>query len=1148
MTAGWVVLASVAYAALLFGVAWWGDRHALYQNRRWLRPAVYSLALAVYCSSWTFYGAVGSAVRYGIGYLPIYLGPLLLLVFGWGILERLALIARSQNTVSIADFIGARYGRSQRLAALVALIMLVAAVPYLALQYKAVAVSLGVLAQTDITRTAFGDPALYVALLMALFSILFGTRQIDATEHRPGLMLAVSFESMVKLLALVAVGLFAVDWFADSPLQATAAVRSLLENRPADGFLIQTLLAFTAIVCLPRQFHVAVVECVDVADIRRARWMFGAYLVIISLMVLPIAAAGVALLGEDHGIPPDIYVLALPLFHDQTTLALIAYIGGFSAATGMVIVASVALSTMVSNDLVMPMLLRRGWAQKGERDIASFVLWIRRISILATAGVAYGYYRASGSDATLASFGLITFAAVAQLAPALLGGLYWRGASRRGVEAGLLAGFLMWVYTLLLPGLADAGWLGRAWLDAGPYGVGWLRPQQLFGLGDMDPLTHGAMWSLLFNIATMVLVSRRWGLTLSERLHAEPFLNPYAEQLRRRSPALGQGDLTVRDLQTLAGRFMGEKAVQQAFEERARELRQTLDEGLRADPDWLRFTELLLAAAVGAASARLVLTSALQGSGMALSTVMAVLDEASQDLRFNRDILWTTLENLDQGISVVDERMRLVAWNRRYQELFGYPPGMLYVGRPVSDLIRFNIEAGRLGDKTAEEVEVEIGKRIDFMRRGSSYVYQRRLDGGRVFELRGQPLPSGGYVTSYSDVTEYKRVERELREINENLEQRVHERTREAEQAQRSRTQFLTAVSHDVLQPINAARLFASALRDEGDPAEQRRLAERMDASLRAAEELLDGLLDISRLDAGMLKPEIIEFDAGALLRQLADQYADIATRRGLRLRVHAPSVFVRSNRRLLRRVLQNFLANALRYTRSGGIVLGARVREGFVDFQVWDTGPGIPPQHMRQIYDEFQRYQQPFDWDGRGLGLGLSICQRIASVLEHTLDARSRVDAGSMFSIRVPGGRRAIPLAAPAAARERGAGAALEGLRVLCLDNDADILDGMEALLQRWGVNTLRASTLDEALGQLSLRPDVLIVDYHLHDRENGLDCLDILRQAAPAAEGALLTADGSESLKQQARARGYPLLTKPLRPASLRSFLAACLRAKSA
>ncbi len=313
MISSWILLlVSVGYAALLFAVAWWGDRRPLYPDRPWLRPAVYSLALAVYCSSWTFYGAVGTAVRNGVGYLPIYLGPLLLLIFGWRIIERLALIARSENTVSIADFISSRYGRSRRLAALVAVIALVGIVPYLALQYKAVAMSLEVLTgQSNDGRSFLSDPALYVALLMALFAALFGTRQADATEHHHGMMLAIALESVIKLVAMLAVGLFAWSWLGDHQLRIVDSARMLFEHTPSAGFVSQTILSFLAIVCLPRQFHVAVVECGDVGDIRRARWLFGGYLVLISAMVVPIASAGVALFGggvparrRQHGVGP----------------------------------------------------------------------------------------------------------------------------------------------------------------------------------------------------------------------------------------------------------------------------------------------------------------------------------------------------------------------------------------------------------------------------------------------------------------------------------------------------------------------------------------------------------------------------------------------------------------------------------------------------------------------------------------------------------------------------------------------------------------------------------------------------------------------------------------------------------------------------
>ncbi|RBG28594.1 PAS domain-containing hybrid sensor histidine kinase/response regulator, partial [Xanthomonas oryzae] len=595
-------------------------------------------------------------------------------------------------------------------------------------------------------------------------------------------------------------------------------------------------------------------------------------------------------------------------------------------------------------------------------------------------------------------------------------------------------------------------------------------------------------------------------------------------------------------LQALAERVVGERHAHRAFVDQAALLERELQPSVVADRAWVQFTERLLAASIGAASARLVLTSLLRGSGMELGEVVAVLDEAGQELRFNREILSTTLENISAAVSVVDPDMRLTAWNRRYQQLFGYPDGMLYVGRPVADLIRYNAERGELGEG---DIEDQIDRRIRHMRAGSPHVFERTRSDGKVIEMRGQALPGGGYVTSYNDITDYKRAERALLDANENLEQRVADRSREAELAQQSKTRFLAAISHDVLQPLNAARLFASALRESHqNNEEQRHLAERVDASLRAAEELLDGLLDVSRLDAGGLRPTVEGFDASALMHELAAQYAPVAASRGLRLQVHSRPIWVRSDRRLLRRVMQNFLANALRYTRQGRIVLGMRGRGQQVELQVWDTGPGIPEHHMRQIFEEFRRYQQPFDWGEQGLGLGLSICQRISRLLDHDLSARSQVGRGSMFSILLP---RVAPvpvtLLLPATvARASPSGDSLAGLRVLCVDNDREILDGMRALLGRWQVEVITASTVDQALERAREQPDLMLVDYHLHDRMDGLDTLDAVQAAAPAPiAGALLTADGRDELKQLARERGYRLLTKPVKPASLRAFLSA-------
>ncbi|MDR2872524.1 MAG: hybrid sensor histidine kinase/response regulator [Xanthomonadaceae bacterium] len=1138
MISSWaLLLVSIVYVALLFLLAWWGDRRPRRLEQPRLRALIYSLALAVYCSAWTFYGAVGSAVRRGIDYLPAYAGPILLMLFGWRIIERLALVAQDQNTVSISDFISARYGRSQRLAALVTLIALIGVTPYIALQYKAVAMSVRVLSGQGAGGGILTDPALYVALLMALFAMLFGTRQAGATGRHHGMMLAIAVESLIKLVAMLAIGLFAYIWLTGHSVNLVESSRQLFENPMPTSLIAQTVLAGMAIICLPRQFQVAVVECGDVGDIRKARWLFSGYLLLVAVLVVPIALACTHVFGSNDGASSDALILAFPLLEDQTILALIAYIGGLSAATSMVIVASIALATMVSNDLIMPLLLRGGWKKRhAGADMASLMLWMRRAVILAVAIGAYCYYRGIGSG-TLSSYGMVALVAVAQFAPALIGGLYWRGGSRRGVELGLLAGFIIWAYTLLLPVLSASGWFDSRWVYTGPFGIEWLRPGQLFGLHGWDQLTHGTFWSLLINSSVMMLVSARWRLSVNERLRIAPFLDPYAER-RKTTADEWTGNVSIEELQTLAKRIIGERHAERAFTEYAALLGRELHPSIAANRHWVQFTERLLAASIGAASARLILTSVLRGSGMDLSEIVAMLDEAGQKLRFNREILSTTLENISAGVSVIDSEMRLMAWNKRYQEMFEYPQDMLYVGCPVAGLIRYNAERGELGEGDISE---QIRRRVSYMRAGLPHLFERVRSDGTVIEMRGQALPGGGYVTSYNDVTEFKRVERELLEANEMLEHRVAERTREAEEAQQSRTRFLAAISHDVLQPLNAARLFTSALRGSNSIDEQRHLAERVDASLRAAEELLDGLLDVSRLDTGTLQAEITCFDAGELLRELAAQYAPIAASRRLELRVHAWHCSVRSDRRLLRRVLQNFLANALRYTRQGGIVVGMRRRGDMLSLQVWDTGPGIPEHHIRQIYDEFQRYQQPFDWGERGMGLGLSICQRISRLLGHTLDARSKVDRGSMFAIDVPmaGEDSIVPTPAPVAIPADS----LAGLRVLCVDNDREILDGMRALLERWNVEAVLASTVDQALEKVrDERLDVMLVDYHLHDRLDGLDTLDALRVTAPRPlPGALLTADGRDELKREARSRGYLLLTKPVKPASLRAFLAA-------
>jgi len=1163
MISGWVLLlVSLAYVGGLFAIAWWGDRHRLYPDNPRLRPIIYSLALAVYCSSWTFYGAVGTAVRDGLAYLPIYLGPILFFLFALPFFERLVLIAKQQNATSIADLLAARFGRSSRIAIVITVIALTAVIPYIALQLKAVAMSVEVLTGQPHVAPAsvlwYRDSALLVALLLAVFASLFGTRMVDAAEHHPGMMLAIAVESVVKLVALCAVGVFAATQLhGTAPLIAAWRGSSATPNYSM-GFLTQTLVSFTAIFCLPRQFQVGVVECADTHDVRRARWWFPGYLALICLIVVPIAAA--ALSGGNQSplsrAIPDAFVLWLPLSSGHDWLALLAYLGGFSAATGMVIVASVALATMTSNDLVLPALWRLQLLPLGDRAAASAtILWIRRIAIFSIILAAYAYVRLVPEAPSLAAIGVLAFAAVAQFAPALIAGVHWSGASRAGVIIGVATGFSVWLYTLFVPAIATAAGDMPSWIAHGPFGWSALSPRALFGFAAPDSLTHGVFWSLLANVALLVGVSLRYPPTLSERLQASRYVTS-AKTALTNSLQLLPGAATVGDLLTLAEQMLGAHAAQRLLQRYSLVRQQPIKPTQRADVGLLQALERELTGALGASSARLVLTSSLRGAGLKLGEVVTLFDEASQKLRFNRELLEAMMENVSQGISVVDADLRLIAWNKQWLDIFEYPEALVFTGQQIDILIRYNAMRGWCGPGDSES---HVAKRLDFMRRGSAYISERRRPDGRVIEVRGQPLPEGGFVTTFSDVTIYKRVEAELREINDTLEQRVVERTEQlahattqAQQANLSKTRFVAAASHDLLQPLNAARLFNAALRGRTEQdAELQKLVERVDNSLHAAEELLDALLDISRLDAGAIKPEPADLAAASLLDSISEQFAPLALQRGIDFRVQPTALRVHTDPRMLRRVLQNFVANALRYTRSGGVVIGCRPRAAGaeVEFQVFDTGPGIPLASQRVIYEEFHRLDQTSPWGEKGLGLGLSICDRIARSLEATLTLQSVPGRGSAFGIRVArshaiAATQAIPTATPGIIPSAG----LRGLRVLCIDDDPNILDGMRELLTRWdvevrcAVNQVEAETVAR-----EWTVDVVLADFHLQGQPSGLDLLELLCRTTPRSRhsvGALITANASAELAREARARGFDVLHKPVKPAALRALIAALAR----
>ncbi|SFP98448.1 Na+/proline symporter [Geopseudomonas sagittaria] len=1151
LSSGLIAAVALAYMAILFAIAFYGDRRQTTGvSRPRLRAWVYSLSLAVYCTSWTFFGAVGQAAGQLWSFVPIYLGPLLLLLFMPQMLAKMILISKQENITSIADFIAARYGKSRSLAIVVALICLVGVLPYIALQLKGIVLGVNLLTGADAGANGLRaqDTALIVSLILALFTILFGTRNLDATEHHRGMVMAVAFESIVKLLAFIAVGAF-VTWglyngFDDLLAKAQASPR--LEEywqQPVDwpAMIVQTGVAMMAIICLPRQFHVTVVENIEPQDLNLARWVFPLYLLLAALFVVPIALAGQLLLPA--GVEPDSFVISLPLAEAHPALALLAFIGGASAATGMVIVAAVALSTMISNDMLLPWLLRRHSAERPFEEFRHWLLSVRRIAIIALLLMAYVIYRLIGPSISLASIGQVAFAAITQLGPAMFGALYWKQANSRGVFAGLATGALLWCYTLLLPLLAGGlGWSlhlfpGQQWLAGNPLGL------------PMDALTQGTLLSLTGNFLVFVLVSWFSRTRVSEHWQASRFVGQEASV--RPSPRLLLA-VQVQDLLNLAARFVGEERARQSFIRFAYRQGKGFSPNQTASSEWIAHTERLLAGVLGASSARAVVKATIEGRDMQVEDVVRIVDEASEVLQFNRALLQGAIENISQGISVVDQSLRLVAWNRRYLELFEYPEGLISIGRPISDIIRYNAERGLCGKG---DPDIHVAKRLYWMRQGTAHTSERTLPNGRVIELVGNPMPGGGFVMSFTDITAHRQAEDALKEANESLEQRVAERTHElsalneqlseakarAELANQSKSRFLAAVSHDLMQPLNAARLFSAALaHQEALPGEVQELVRHLDSSLRSAEDLIADLLDISRLEGGRFTPERSAFALDTLYDALGVEFRALAQEQGIDLRIRASKQRIDSDPKLLRRVLQNFLTNAFRYAK-GKVLLGVRREGRHLRLEVWDRGPGIPADKLKVIFEEFKRLDSHQTRAEKGLGLGLAIADGLCQVLKHRIDVRSWPGKGSVFSVRVPLARgRAVPLARPQT--QSTAGQTMNGARVWCIDNEDSILTGMRSLLSRWGCQVQTARSREECAQLLAndSPPELVLVDYHLDDGETGQALMGWLRaRLGQPVPGVVISADGRAELIAEVHAAGLDYLSKPVKPAALRALL---------
>lgn len=1100
-----VALASLAWLALMFGTALYAERRPTVLARHW--GHVYALSLAVHCTSWTFYGTVTQAARYGWPLPPTFLGAIVLYALAIAFMIRLVRLSRETNATSLADLIATRLGKDAWLAATVTLIAALGLIPYIALQLKAVAMSFAMLTTHSAEATqapAWQDSALYVALAMALFAMLFGTRRASAAEHNRGLVLAMAFESVFKLAAMLALGVFV--WWGLGDLPEVAAP----PPQPADGFAPLVLLGALAMFILPHQFHVGVVECRDERDVRTARWQFPLYLVLIALPVLPLAKAGQALLAGS-GVPSDLYVLALPLSQGHEGLALFAFLGGLSAATGMVVVSTLTLSLMIGNHWFAPGLLRGAWSRNDGSDLRGSVLALRRIGIVAIMLLAWAYSRLiAGSDA-LADVGAVSFSALATLAPALCFALWRPQTPPRAAVIGIVMGFVAWAWVLLLPMTLEVRGTSAPWLESGPFGMRWLAPDALFGLTGWSRLGRAVGASLFVGTVATVLAAL-W---------------------RRETPHRARHGLDVKTLRDAGLRFLPRERVHQLL------LGVPAGEPVAAPIE--ERIERELAAVLGSASARVLLDAARRApSGRDLDTVAAIVGEASADLRFNQRVLEAALQNMSQGISVVDAQLRLVAWNRRYVELFGFPPELLQVGRPIAELSRWALE--RMPPQG--DLERALERRLSFMRAGTAHLSERVAPDGSIIEIRGNPMPGGGFVATFTDVTAFRRAEAGLIMANETLELRVVERTtdlevakRDAERANEAKSRFLAAIGHDLMQPLHAAQLFADSLAQQLHDPRQRETVAQIGGALDSTNDLLNGLLDMSRLEAGGLVPQPRPFPLAEVLEPLASEFRAISAARGLQFRFVASRDWTHTDPQLLRRVLQNFLANAVRYTARGGVVLGVRRDGDGLRIEVHDSGPGIALDQQAAIFEEFRRGE---DAPGQGLGLGLSIAERIAQLLDAPLSLRSQLGRGTVFAVRVAKAMR--PLAAPAQSPRED-----EGLRVLVVDNDAQAMSALAGVLRGWGFDVVTARDSAEAEAALEHAPASLwLFDYHLDHGDTGVAMAERLEVRFGARPTLILSADRGEAVRRAVHEAGLSLLAKPVKPLALKSVLDRALAAR--
>ena len=1042
----WVAFLGVVYLLGLFAIAYASDKAREMGRSPVDNPWVYSFSLAVYCTSWTYYGSVGQAASTGLGFLPIYLGPTLIFLLAPSLLKRLVSYCRAEGVTSLPDLLEVMYGKGWALGALATTLMVIGITPYIGLQLKAVGYTFNLLTGRAAATGIFNDAAFWAALGLSIFAGLFGARSLVATERHEGMVAAIAFESAVKLGAFLVIGLYITFGIGGGLTQVFE--KAMADQNLSRLFLLGegsgtslsawaalSVLSASAVVLLPRQFHMLAVENVREGHLWTTSWAFPAYLLLINLLVLP-----VALVGRLYGgnLAPDFFMISLPLSRGHTGLAFLAYLGGFSAATSMVIVEAVALATMILHHYGVALLGSVFPAFRGGGvDISRPLLYTKRAVIFGVVLLGYSFKRSIGESHTLVATGLLSFSAVFQFAPAVLLGLYWKGGTRTGALAGLAAGFGIWTYTLLIPSFVDSGWIGASLLTQGPWGIELLRPRALFGLQGFDTWTHALIWSLVFNLGAYITFS-----LLSAR--------PVEESPRSELPAAWA---TRADLEGLLARFVGARM--------AHDVLGALPE--RSSPQLLlETTERCLASAIGAPSARMIIDSTLAWPRDRAVEILDVFGGVSKTLAESRETLERRLRELVVLHEASHALSRSLDIDTLLQEVlllikreFGFEHLAVRLLNE-NGILKIRSHVGLIADYVSASAMVpsrdtyfglcfldarpvvvgdarEIDKPLLFSKLVkdvpiSAFIHAPMTYEGRVigvltaYATRGPMHFTDEFVELFAALANQlamaavnAQLYAEVQAYSHAMEEKVARRTAELEKANarlleldRLKSDFLSTVSHELRTPLTSIRSFSEILLryEVDDPEKRRKFVGVINYEAERLTRMINDLLDLSKIEAGRveLHSEPLELEP-VFARALGTTHPLLAEKEIVvesSVEAGLPPVYADADR--IQQVLTNLISNAVKFSPEGGSIrLSGKRKDGFALISVADEGPGIPPDRLEQVFDRFHQVRDPQKSHPLGTGLGLTISREIVERLGGKIWVDSELGAGTVFSFTVP-------------------------------------------------------------------------------------------------------------------------------------------------